>query len=121
MTNPKQRIRKIVLIDLIMCLMVICAAGCYAGLTGIKAAGLAGMTYVLPNAIRTYCTFRYQGAHAARQILKGFYQGAMLKFGVSLGLFAVVFAGCSVNPMIFFGAYIGMQMLAWLMPVFNKI
>ncbi|MCX7090165.1 MAG: ATP synthase subunit I [Legionellales bacterium] len=119
--DPKQRIRKIVLIDLTTCLMVICVAGCYAGMIGIKSAGLAGLTYVVPNALRTYCLFRYQGAHAARQILKGFYQGEMLKFGVSLGLFSVVFAGCSVNPIIFFGTYIGMQMLAWLMPVFNKI
>lgn len=121
MFYPKQLIRKIVLIDLFIWLMLVCVAGCYVGAIGIKSVGLAGFTYVLPNALRTYCLFRYQGAHAARQILKGFYQGEMLKFGVSLCLFSVVFAGCSVNPIIFFGTYIGMQMLAWLMPVFNKI
>ena len=119
--DPKQRIRKIVLIDIFIWLMVVCAASCCIGTIGIKSAGLAGLAYVVPNALRTYCLFRYQGAQAARKILKGFYQGEMLKFGVSLCVFSLVFAGCSVNPIIFFETYIGMQMLAWLMPVFNKI
>lgn len=119
--NPKQRIFKLVLIDLTTVLVLLCVAGCYAGSVGVKAAGLAGLTYALPNAMRTYCLFRHQGAHAARRILKGLYLGEMLKFGISLGLFAIVFAACTVHPVIFFGAYISMQMLAWMVPVFHKI
>lgn len=119
--NPKQRICKLVLIDLITVLVLICVAGCCARGVGVKSAGLAGLAYVLPNAIRTYCMFRHQGAHAARQILKGFYQGEMLKFGFSLGLFAIIFAITAVHPVIFFGTYISMQMLVWLVPVFYKI
>lgn len=98
-----------------------CIAACYAGTMGVKSAFLAGVTYFVPNALRTYRIFRHQGAQAARLILKGFYQGEMLKFGLSIVLFALVFAGCSVNPMIFFGTYLGMQILACIMPVFNKL
>lgn len=121
MINPKQRICKIVLIDLATFLMLLCIASYYSGIVGVKAASLAGMTYIVPNALRTYCLFRYQGAHAARLILKGFYQGQVLKFGLSVLLFAVVFAAFTVNPVAFFATYIGMQTFAWLMPMFNKI
>lgn len=121
MINPKQRIRKIVLIDLVTFLMLLSVASYYAGIAGVKAASLAGITYIAPNALRAYCLFRYQGAHAARLILKGFYQGEILKFGLSVLLFAAIFAAFIVNPVIFFGTYIGMQTLAWLMPMFNKI
>lgn len=121
MINPKQRIRKILLVDLVAAGVLVCIAACYAGTMGVKSAGLAGITYFIPNAFRTYRIFRHQGAQAARLILKGFYQGEILKFGLSIVLFALIFAQCTVNPMIFFGTYIGMQVLAWVMPVFNKI
>ena len=117
----QQRIRKILMVDLASLLLLVCIAACYAGMIGVKSAFLAGITYFVPNALRTYRIFRHQGAQAARLILKGFYQGEMLKFGLSIVLFAMVFAGCTVSPMIFFGTYLGMQILAWVMPVFNKI
>lgn len=117
----QQRIRKILLGDLASLLLLIGIAACYAGTIGVKSACLAGITYFVPNALRTCRIFRHQGAQAARLILKGFYQGEMLKFGLSIVLFALVFAGCTVNPMIFFGTYLGMQILACVMPVFNKL
>lgn len=120
MINPKQRIRKILLIDLMACFVFTGIAGCFSGIIGFKSAGLAGVSYFIPNAYRTYRLFRYQGAQAARLILKGFYQGEMLKFGLSIVFFAIVFSKCTINPPIFFGTYIGMQMLVWLTPVFNK-
>lgn len=121
MISPKQRIAKLVLLDLMTGLILVSIATCYAGLMGVKSAGLAGITYFLPNALRTYRLFRHQGSQATRLILKGFYQGEMLKFSVSIVLFAVIFAKCAVDPKIFFGTYIMMQILAWIMPVFNKI
>ena len=121
MINPKQRIRKILSVDLVAAGVLVCIAACYAGTIGVKSASLAGLTYFVPNAFRTYRVFLHQGAQAARLILKGLYQGEMLKFGLSIVLFALIFAQCTVNPMIFFATYIGMQVLAWVMPVFNKI
>lgn len=121
MINPRQRITKIVLLDLMTGLILVGIATCYAGLMGVKSSVLAGLTYLIPNALRTYRLFRHQGVQAARLILKGFYQGEMIKFGLSIAMFAVIFAKCTVDPKIFFGTYIMMQILAWLMPVFNKI
>ena len=119
--NPKQRIQQILMIDLCTALLSIVLAACYAGVMGVKSASLAGVTYFIPNALRTYRIFRHQGAQAARLILKGFYQGEALKFGLSIALFAIVFSRYTVNPMVFFSTYIGMQVLAWVMPVLNKI
>lgn len=121
MVSPKKPISKLIILDFIIGLILISLAACYAGVMGVKSASLAGITYFLPNALRAYRLFRHQGAHATRLILKGFYQGEMLKFGTSIVLFAVIFANCKVDPKIFFGTYIIMQILAWVMPVFNKI
>lgn len=121
MINSNPRIRKILLADLFSAFGLIVLAGCYAGEIGVKSACLAGITYFIPNALRTYRIFRHQGARAARLIVKGFYQGEVLKFGLSIGFFALIFAQCTVNPIIFFATYVGMQILAWVMPVFNKI
>ena len=112
---------KIFLFDLAAGWILIGIAACYAGALGAKSASLAAGTYFFPNALRTYRIFRHQGAQAARLILKGLYQGEVLKFGLSIALFALVFALCTVNPVIYFAVYIGMQVLAWAMPVFNKI
>lgn len=121
MVSPKQRITKIVILDFMTGLILVSIAACYAGGMGVKSAGLAGITYFIPNAMRTYRIFRHQGAQAARLIVKGFYQGEMLKFGLSMVLFAMIFAQCTIDPKIFFGTYVGMQILGWVMPVFNKI
>ena len=121
MVSPKQRIKYFLMLDFISGLILISFAACYAGVIGVKSAGLAGVTYILPNGLRTYRVFRHQGAQAARLILKGFYQGEMLKFGASMVLFAVVFANCVVDPKIFFCTYVMMQILGWILQVFNKI
>ncbi len=120
MINPKQCIRRILTVDLMACLLFTVIAGCYAGMEGVKSASLAAFAYFIPNAYRAYRLFRYQGARSARLILKGFYQGEMLKFGLSIVIFSFVFVACTVNPVIFFGTYIGMQMLVWFAPLIMK-
>jgi ATP synthase protein I len=119
--NPKHRIYKILLVELAIAIVLVCLAGCYAGWISVKSASLAGITYFIPNAVRAYRMFCHQGAQAARLIVKSFYQGELLKFGLSIGMFALIFAQCTVSPIWFFGTYVGMQILAWGMPIFNKI
>lgn len=108
------------LIELITCFVLIGIAGFYVGAMGVRSASLAGLAYIVPNGYRTYRMFQYQGARAARLILKGFYQGEALKFGLSVVMFALIFAATTVNPVIFFGTYIGLQLLVWFAPLLIK-
>lgn len=117
MITLRQRIGKLLFAELLIGGIFSAFAGYFAGLQGCKSAVLGGLAYFLPNAYRSYSVFRYQGARAARLILKGFYKGEMVKFLMSVLIFAGVFAISTVNPMIFFGTYIGMQMLVWFAPL----
>ena len=120
MINPMLSLRKRVVAELSILLLFILLAGGYAGYEGAKSAALAGLAYLVPNTYRTIRVFRYQGARAARLILKGFYQGEMVKFALSVLLFSSVFKYCTVNPTLFFGTYIGMQMLIGFAPILIK-
>ncbi len=120
MINLIFSLRKMVVAEFSILLLFVLIAGGYAGYEGAKSAALAGLVYLVPNAYRTIRLFRYQGARAARLILKGFYQGEMVKFSLSVILFSSVFKYCTVNPMLFFGTYIGMQMLIWFAPILIK-
>lgn len=114
-------IHKMLLAELTACLIFTLIAGCFAGLAGAKSAVFAGLAYLIPNAYRTYRAFRHKGARAARLILKGFYQGEMVKFALSVVVFAYVFSQCTINPVVFLGTYIGMQMLIWFAPLLIKM
>lgn len=91
-----------------------------AGRIGLQSAILGGLIYILPNAYYVKKIFQHQGARAAKQILSSFYKGEALKISLSIVLFTLVFIFFSINPLIFFGAYIGMQLLIWLTPLIFK-
>ena len=87
--------------------------GTKAGLSVI----LGGLVNAVPNAYFARKLFRYQGASAAKQIIKGFYQGEALKIALSVAMFAAVFKFCNIIPWVFFAAYIAAQMVLWFTPL----
>ncbi len=87
------------------------------GTKGALSVILGGLVNAVPNAYFARKLFRYQGASAAKQIIKGFYQGEALKIALSVGMFALVFKFCSVIPWAFFAAYIVAQMVLWFTPL----
>lgn len=115
-----QGVRRLLLVQLISLIIVALFAMMFVGFRGGYSAVFGGLVYILPNAFYAKKLFQYQGARAARQIVNSFYKGEALKISLSIGLFALVFAVFNVNPMIFFGTYIGMQMLIWFAPLIFK-
>ncbi len=82
---------------------------------------LGGLVSALPNAIFARKLFQYQGAHAAKKIVNGFYKGEALKLGLSIVMFMLVFKYCKIMPLVFFITYIVAQMVIWFAPLFfNK-
>jgi len=92
----------------------------FFGLMGKKSgisAMLGGIVAIVPSALFAKNMFRYQGARAARQIVKSFYFGEALKILSTAILFALVFIVYKVAPLAFFFTYIMVLMTYWLAPL----
>ena len=78
---------------------------------------LGGLVSIVPTAYFARKLFRYQGAHAARQIINSFYKGEALKIALTIILFALVFKFFNIIPLVFFAVYIMAQMVFWFAPL----
>lgn len=78
---------------------------------------LGGLVAIVPSALFAKSMFRYQGARAARQIVKGFYIGEALKILSTAVLFTLVFVLYKVAPLAFFFTYIVVLMTHWFAPL----
>lgn len=78
---------------------------------------LGGLVVIIPSALFARKLFYYQGARAARQIVRGFYIGEALKILTSIALFALIFITCNITPFAFFFTYIVVLMNHWFAPL----
>lgn len=107
---------------LVACQLVITVvAGAVALLFSGTSAGWSvmggGLVAALPNALFAKIVFKHQGALAAKQIAGSFYKGEALKIGFTVVLFTLVFRWVTIVPLLFFAAYIGVQLLIWFAPL----
>ena len=118
----KQGAKRLLLIQLGVTIIIALAALGVVDLVAATSAIAGGIVCVLPNAYFASKLFKHNGAHAARQIVNGFYKGEALKLMLSVALFALVFKYLKINPLVFFVAYIAAQMVFWFAPliVVNK-
>lgn len=78
---------------------------------------LGGLVALVPSILFAKQMFRYQGARAARQIVKSFYLGEALKILLTAILFTLVFVLYKVAPLAFFFTYIVVLMNYWFAPL----
>lgn len=78
---------------------------------------LGGFVAIVPNVLFAKKLFRYRGARAARQIVKGFYVGEALKLFSTIVLFTLVFIYYRIAPLAFFLTYILVLMNHWFTPL----
>ncbi|KTC84712.1 ATP synthase subunit I [Legionella drozanskii LLAP-1] len=78
---------------------------------------IGGMVAIIPSALFARKLFQYQGARAARQIVKSFYLGEALKIMSSVILFTFVFMWLKIAPLAFFFTYIVVLMNHWFAPL----
>ncbi|WP_051546071.1 ATP synthase subunit I [Legionella lansingensis] len=79
---------------------------------------LGGMVAIIPSALFARKLFQYQGARAARQIVRSFYLGEALKLLSTIALFTLVFISFKIAPLAFFFTYIVVLMSHWFAPLF---
>lgn len=77
-----------------------------------------GLVAFVPSLLFARKLLKYQGAGAAKQILRAFYLGEAIKLALSILLFALVFIFFKVNALAFFLTYIAVIMTHWLSPLF---
>ena len=89
----------------------------FSGTTAAISALLGGLVSVVPNAYFARKLFQHQGAHAARQIVNGFYKGEASKILLSIAMFTLVFKWFNIIPLVFFAVYIVVQLVFWFAPL----
>ena len=112
-----QGAQRLLLIQLSVALLITVIALLSGNTIAAISAIAGGLVCVVPNAYFVRKLFRHHGAHAARQIVNGFYKGEAMKLLLSMTLFALVFKYCKINPLVFFVAYIAAQMVFWFAPL----
>lgn len=78
---------------------------------------LGGLVAIVPTIVFARKMFRFQGARAAKQIVKSFYIGEALKILLTAILFCLVFILYKVAPLAFFLTYIVVLMNYWFAPL----
>lgn len=102
-----------------LAISILCGLGLLliSGPTAAYSALLGGAVSILPNVYFAKKLFRYQGAHAAKQIVRNFYKGEAGKLLLSAVLFAIVFTSFNIVPLVFFIVYMVTQMMFWFAPL----
>lgn len=111
-------VRRLLLGQILITILLALAAGLISGVTAMTSVLLGGIVHIVPNAYFAKKMFRYQGARAAKKIVRSFYQGEALKILLSVALFALVFHFFTIIAWLFFATYILVQMVFWFAPLF---
>ncbi|KTD17945.1 ATP synthase subunit I [Legionella jordanis] len=110
--------RHLLLAQLAICLAVAFCLLLFFGKKEAISAFLGGVVFIIPSALFAGTLFRYQGARAARKIVKSFYVGEALKLLSTIALFTLVFMSFKIAPLAFFFTYIVVLMTHWFAPLF---
>lgn len=78
---------------------------------------LGGLVALIPSILFTKKLFAYQGARAAKHIVRSFYLGEAIKIVSTASLFVLVFIFYPINPLTFFLMYIAVIMSHWFAPL----
>jgi len=110
-------VRALLIYQLAGC-VILSAAALAFGLSAAYSVLLGGLICLLPNGYFAYRTFRFQGARAAREIVRSFYAGEAGKLVLTALLFAAVFIGVKpLHALALFTGFCLVQMIGWIVPL----
>jgi len=102
-------------------LLVSGVAWCFGAVHGYSAL-MGGFICLLPNAYFAYRTFAYQGAQAARYIVKNFYRAEAVKLGLTALLFGLTFKFVQpLEPASLFLVFFLVQTVHWFTPLIMAV
>ena len=107
-------VKRLLAVQLLVCLLLTMLAFLSYGLETATSVLLGGLTAYIPSLIFASKMFQYQGARAAKHIVKSFYIGECLKLFSTVLLFSLVFILYGkIVPLAFFLTYIAMLLTHW--------
>ena len=118
-TRGLQGAQRLLICQLSITVLLMAIAVCFSSAAALST-GLGGLVSIVPTAHFARKIFQHQGAHAARQIVNSFYKGEALKLILTIALFALVFKFFNIVPLVFFAAYMMVQMVFWFAPLIFK-
>ena len=110
-------VKRLLVIQLMISLLISLVLLLTFGVKDAISAILGGLVAIVPATVFAKKFFHYQGARAARQIVKNFYIGEALKLFLTVLLFALVFMLFNIAPSVFFFTYIVVLMTYWFSPL----
>lgn len=88
------------------------------GASAAQSALLGGVVAALPNFVFAVYAFRFAGARQAKQVYASFKRGSVMKFLLTIIMFALVFKFVQVVALAFFVCFILVTFVNWLAPIF---
>lgn len=111
---------KILIAQLSISLFVALVYGLMQGINVGYSALWGGLTCVIANFFFFRKAFKYAGAQAAQQMMRGFMFGQLGKFLITVLLFVLAFTIAHIQPLPLFIGYVCTQAAFWLAPFILK-
>lgn len=109
------------LVELTVGLILTVLAALISGTVAAYSMLLGGLICLLPHCYFAYRAFKFQGARAARQIVRSFYTGEAVKLVLTAAMFTVVFVAVKpLNAAVLFVGFIVVQLSSWLVPIMHS-
>jgi ATP synthase protein I len=115
--NGLQRLQALQLLLIMMLTLLMLA---FSSSSLALSALLGGLVAWIPSLVFARKLFRYKGARAAKDIVRSFYSGEVLKLTITFLLFLIVFTLFKIRPLPFFLTYIMVIMMHWFSPLIIK-
>jgi ATP synthase protein I len=109
-----QGVKRLLAVQLMACLLLPAIALLFFEKEAVISVFFGALTAYIPSLIFANKMFQYQGARAAKQIVKSFDLGECLKILSTVLLFSLVFVTYKqIVPLAFFISYIAMLLMHW--------
>lgn len=112
-------VRALLVWQLLSC-VILALIALFFGVTASYSVLLGGIICLIPNCYFAYRAFRYEGARAARQIVRSFYLGEAGKIVLTALLFSAVFLWVKpLQPLALMAGYCAAMSMSWFVPLLH--
>lgn len=112
------RINQLIFSQFMISTLIAIILSIFIGKKAAISALLGGLLAILPSFLFAKSLFRYKGARAAKQIIRGFYFGEVLKIILTATLFALILKHLETDPKVLFSTYSLMLLAHLFTPLF---
>ena len=121
MTQAKKVILSLLLSQIVFLSLAMLSLTFFYGLVAVYSLGLGGLACSIPSLYFARKVLIKSAGASARDILRSFYVGEVIKLLLTSVLVLLFLRYCSVQVLYFWVGFLSVQLGHWLMPVFSRI